>query len=107
MKLSWSSVVAAFVAVSVVNAHFEVIFPATRGAFDEDNEPQFCGQCFLDGCCWFEQEIDSSERPGGYTEPANRTRFPLTSGYIVWNASHTQWTSELTYQSPSQLLRRS
>jgi len=107
MKLSWSSVVTAFAAVCVVNAHVEILFPATRGPFDEDNEPQFCGQCFLNGYRWFEQELNATGRPGGYTEPANRTRFPLTSGFIVWNASHTQWTSELSYLSPSQLLRRS
>lgn len=43
MKLTWYILTTAFVAASVVNAHFVVNFPATRGAFDEDNEPQFCG----------------------------------------------------------------
>ena len=32
-------------------------------------------------------------RPGGYTDPANRTQFPLSNGFIVWEATHTQWTS--------------
>ena len=105
MKLSWSAVVTAFAAVSIVNAHFEISFPEVRGPFDEDNEPQFCGQCFLDGYCWFEQEPDASGRPDGYTDPANRTQFPLTNGFIVWDGSHPQWTSKLFFISPSQPLR--
>jgi len=71
MKLSWSALTTVFAAVSIVNAHFNISFPAVRGPFDEDNEPQFCD---------------------GYTEPADRVQFPLSSGFIVWNASHTQWT---------------
>ena len=51
MKLSWSAIATAFAAVSVVNAHFNISFPTVRGPFDEDNEPQFCGQYFLDGYC--------------------------------------------------------
>lgn len=45
MKLTWSAVViVAFSAMSAVNAHFQVTFPAIRGDFNEDNETQFCGQ---------------------------------------------------------------
>lgn len=44
MKLTLSALAAAFAVVSVVNAHYVIDFPATRGPFDEDNEPQFCGQ---------------------------------------------------------------
>jgi len=43
MKLTWSALAIVFAAVSIVNAHFVVNFPAVRGPFDEDNEPQFCG----------------------------------------------------------------
>jgi len=44
-KLIWSAVATA----SLVNAHFMIDFPAVRGPFFEDNEPQFCGWCFLGG----------------------------------------------------------
>jgi len=70
MKLIWSILATAFVTVSV-NAHFNISYPAVRGPFDEDNEPQFCD---------------------GYTQPANRVPFPLTNGLITWNDSHPQWT---------------
>lgn len=33
--------------ITVANAHFQVAFPAPRGIFDEDNEPNFCGNCRL------------------------------------------------------------
>lgn len=46
MKLAWSALVTAFAAMSSVNAQFQVTFPAVRGPFNEDNEPQFCGQQF-------------------------------------------------------------
>lgn len=102
MKLTWSAVAAAFAAVSVVNAHFEISFPQVRGPFDDDNEPQFCGQCSLGGYGLLEQEFDTSGRTDGYTDPANRTPFPLTSGFIVWNGSHPSWTSELYFLSLPQ-----
>jgi len=50
MKLIWSAVATAIAAASLVNAHFSITFPAVRGPLDEDNEPQFCGWCFLGGC---------------------------------------------------------
>ncbi|KAF9643652.1 hypothetical protein BDM02DRAFT_3123125 [Thelephora ganbajun] len=71
MKLTWSILATAFAAVSVVNAHFSITFPEVRGPFNEDNEPQFCD---------------------GYMEPANRTRFPLTNGFITWESSHSPST---------------
>jgi len=71
MKLSWSSAATVFAAVSIANAHFNISFPAVRGPFDEDNEPQFCD---------------------GYTEPGDRVPFPLTNGFIAWDGSHPQWT---------------
>jgi len=40
-------------------------------------------------------EVDASGRSGGYTQPANRTLFPLSNGLIVWEASHSEWTSKL------------
>ena len=47
MKLTWSAVVTGFAAMSAVNAHFQVNFPAVRGDFNEDNETQFCGQSLV------------------------------------------------------------
>jgi hypothetical protein len=32
-----------FVGASVVNAHFNISYPAVRGAFNDDNEVNFCG----------------------------------------------------------------
>lgn len=29
--------------VGVVSAHFQLAFPPPRGAFNEDEEPNFCG----------------------------------------------------------------
>lgn len=44
MKLTWAAFAATFATVSSVNAHFQVTFPAARGAINEDDESQFCGQ---------------------------------------------------------------
>jgi len=61
-----------FAAVSVVNAHFNISYPAVRGPFDDDNEVNFC---------------DS------YTNVGTRTPFPLTDGYIAFITSHPSWTA--------------
>ena len=46
MKQTRFALAATFAAtLSAVNAHFQVTFPAVRGQVNEDNEPQFCGQC--------------------------------------------------------------
>jgi len=71
MKLTWSALAIAFAAASAVNAHFQVLYPPVRGPFDDDNEVQFC---------------DS------YTEPANRSPFPLNDGLISWLTTHPSWT---------------
>jgi len=39
--------------------------------------------------------VDASGCLGGYAQPANRTLFPLSNGLIVWEASHSEWTSTL------------
>jgi hypothetical protein len=44
MKPTWAAFAIPFVAVASVNANFQVTFPAVRGAFSQDSEPQFCGQ---------------------------------------------------------------
>jgi len=71
MKLTLSAVSIALAAASIANAHFSVNFPAVWGPFNEDNEPQFCD---------------------GYTQPGNRSLFPLTNGFIVWEGEHPSWT---------------
>jgi len=71
MKPTLTALATVFAAASVVNAHFQINYPAVRGPFDEDNEPQFCD---------------------GYTQPAIRTRFPLANGVIVWEGEHPDWT---------------
>ena len=96
MKLTWSAIATALAAVTVANAHFQVNYPLVRGPFIDDNEPQFCGQCFFMTICKYESELDASGRTDGYTNPANRTQFPLTNGAIAWNGSHSSWTSKLS-----------
>jgi len=71
MKVTWSGVATALAAATLANAHFQISYPVVRGPFNDDNEPQFCD---------------------GYTNPANRTLFPLTNGTIFWNGSHESWT---------------
>jgi len=71
MKLTWSALAIAFAAASAVKAHFQVLYPQVRGPFSDDNEPQFCD---------------------GYTQPANRSLFPLNEGYISWLTTHPSWT---------------
>ncbi|KAJ6562163.1 hypothetical protein B0H19DRAFT_1026950 [Mycena capillaripes] len=57
----------------LANAHFQLQFPAPRGVFVEDDEPNFCD---------------------GYDNPAaNRTAFPLTGGFYSLNSEHTAWTA--------------
>ncbi|KAJ3736966.1 hypothetical protein DFJ43DRAFT_1017420 [Lentinula guzmanii] len=58
---------------AVVSAHFQLQFPPPRGAFVEDQEPNFCD---------------------GYDSVAsNRTSFPLNNGIISLNSEHPQWTA--------------
>ncbi|KAJ6562156.1 hypothetical protein B0H19DRAFT_1143713 [Mycena capillaripes] len=70
---------------ALANAHFQLQFPAPRGVFVEDNEPNFCD---------------------GYDNPAaNRTTFPLTGGFYSLNSEHTSWTAEValsTLGNPTQ-----
>ncbi|KAL0950891.1 hypothetical protein HGRIS_007650 [Hohenbuehelia grisea] len=69
---------------AVVNAHFQLQFPAPRGRFVEDNEPKFCD---------------------GFTSPvSNRTQFPLTGGFFTLNSEHPKWTATAlisTSQNPT------
>ncbi|KAJ6562166.1 hypothetical protein B0H19DRAFT_1375342 [Mycena capillaripes] len=58
---------------ALANAHFQLKFPAPRGVFEEEDEPNFCD---------------------GYDNPAaNRTLFPLTGGFYSLNSEHTSWTA--------------
>jgi len=50
-------------------------------------------------------ELDASGRSGGYTQPANRTLFPLANGLIVWEGTHAEWTSTLSSPSYPKKLR--
>ncbi|KDR84759.1 hypothetical protein GALMADRAFT_217823 [Galerina marginata CBS 339.88] len=62
----------ALLAISV-NAHFQLQFPAPRGVFVEDDEPNFCD---------------------GYLTPStNRTEFPLSGGFFTLNSEHPSWTA--------------
>ncbi|KJA25950.1 hypothetical protein HYPSUDRAFT_133890 [Hypholoma sublateritium FD-334 SS-4] len=61
----------ALITAVVVNAHFQLQFPAPRGVFNMDNEPTFCD---------------------GYLDSvSNRTEFPLSGGFYSLNSEHTQW----------------
>ncbi|KAF9270455.1 hypothetical protein L218DRAFT_35682 [Marasmius fiardii PR-910] len=52
-------------------AHFQLQFPPPRGAFVENNEPNFCD---------------------GYTTPAsNRTKLSMTNSYISLTSEHPSW----------------
>jgi hypothetical protein len=54
------------------NAHFRLLYPAPRGEFVSDKEPDFCG---------------------GYTDAGkNRTVFPLEGGFFTIKTSHPDWT---------------
>ncbi|KAJ8084268.1 hypothetical protein PM082_003036 [Marasmius tenuissimus] len=54
----------------LVKAHFKLQFPSPRGAFNEENEPNFYG----------------------YTTPAtNRTTISMTDSYIALLSEHTNW----------------
>ncbi|KAJ7357129.1 hypothetical protein DFH08DRAFT_475008 [Mycena albidolilacea] len=70
MLASTSLVFASLIALA--NAHFQLQFPAARGAFSEDNEPKFCD---------------------GFDNPASsRTAFPITGGFFKLNSEHASWT---------------
>jgi hypothetical protein len=68
-----SALFASFAALcSVASAHFQLQFPAPRGAFNEDDEPGFCD---------------------GYTHVTkNRTAFPLNNGFVAFKSEHENWT---------------
>ncbi|KAI0670114.1 hypothetical protein C8Q78DRAFT_976624 [Trametes maxima] len=58
--------------LTAVSAHFQLQYPAPRGAFVEDEEPTFCD---------------------GYANAvSNRTVFPTKGGKISLNSEHPQWT---------------
>ncbi|KAJ7786069.1 hypothetical protein B0H16DRAFT_1489050 [Mycena metata] len=69
MLASTSLVFASLIAFA--NAHFQLQFPDPRGAFVEDNEPNFCD---------------------GYNNPSTRTVFPVSGGVYSLNSEHTAWT---------------
>jgi len=70
-------------AVSVVNAHFRILYPEARGPYVGAGQLEFCDDYYTAG---------------------NRTEFPLTKGLVVFNTSHPQWTAGLmisTQPNPS------
>jgi len=69
-----------FVGASVVNAHFNISYPAVRGAFNDDNEVNFC---------------DS------YSNPSARSPFPLSNGLIAFITSHPSWTAGVMISTSS------
>jgi len=55
---------------------------------------------FAVGVSWvavvdLDKKFDMSGPLDGYTQPANRTKFPLTNGFIIWEGEHPSWTREL------------
>ncbi|KAF4572703.1 hypothetical protein EYR36_007213 [Pleurotus pulmonarius] len=71
MRLTLQTLLFAALA-GLVNAHFQLQFPAPRGAFVEDQEPTFCD--------------------GYNTASSNRTAFPLSGGFYSLNSEHPRWT---------------
>ncbi|KAG5650442.1 hypothetical protein H0H81_012266 [Sphagnurus paluster] len=67
------SLFTALALITSVQAHFRLLYPAPRGEFVADNEPNFCG---------------------GYTEAvSNRTTFPLSGGFFTIKSGHGDWTA--------------
>ncbi|KAF7320230.1 hypothetical protein MKEN_00807500 [Mycena kentingensis (nom. inval.)] len=65
--------------LAVANAHFQLQFPQPRGAFSEDDEPNFCD---------------------GYDDPAKtRTFFPLSGGVVSLNSEHEKWAAVISIAS--------
>ncbi|KAJ8508082.1 hypothetical protein ONZ45_g9604 [Pleurotus djamor] len=65
LLVSWTAL------FGIVNAHFQLQFPAPRGPFVEDDEPTFCD---------------------GFRAVGNRTEFPLSGGFYSLNSEHPRWT---------------
>ncbi|KXN84784.1 hypothetical protein AN958_12078 [Leucoagaricus sp. SymC.cos] len=78
---SIASALALLASTVVVNAHFQMQFPAPRGPFVEDDEPNFCD---------------------GFTNATtNRTQFPLSGGIVEINSEHSSWSAAFYISSDS------
>lgn len=68
----------------IARAHFRLLYPAPRGVFVSDSEPNFCG---------------------GYTNAvSNRSQFPLSGGFFSLSTGHTGFTAGVllsTAQNPT------
>ncbi|KAJ7225749.1 hypothetical protein GGX14DRAFT_422151 [Mycena pura] len=65
--------------ISLTSAHFQLAFPAPRGVFVMNDEPNFCD---------------------GYNNPAaNRTVFPLSNGVVSLNSEHPKWAGARSRQT--------
>lgn len=74
-------------AITAVNAHFQLAFPSPRGAFNEDNEVNFCGNV----PCIMSIRVLMS-RADNYAEAvSNRSEFPLKGGFVTLNSEHPKW----------------
>jgi hypothetical protein len=75
-------------AVTMVNAHFQLAFPPPRGLFDEDNEVNFCG--IVVGLLTV---LVLTLGADNYVQAvSNRSKFPLSGGFVTLNSEHTSWT---------------
>ena len=76
------------------HAHFQLQYPAARGPFVEDDEPNFCGFFFL----LFvptTSVLTLSPPTDGFTDAvSNRTTFPLGVAYFTFNSEHPAWSSQ-------------
>ncbi|KAI0271511.1 hypothetical protein BC834DRAFT_818334 [Gloeopeniophorella convolvens] len=70
--------------VASVSAHFQLGYPAPRGPFVEDSEPNFCDD---------------------YVHAvSNRSEFPLSGGFVTLTSEHTNWNLAVlisTVQDPT------
>jgi hypothetical protein len=79
-------------AITVVNAHFQMAFPPPRGPFDEVNEVNFCGDV---ACPLFILILIFAA--DNYVNAANRTEFPLSSGFVTLTSEHATWNRTFKY----------
>lgn len=61
--MRFSAVATVVALASVAQAHFQLQYPAPRGVFVEDNEPNFCGQSRI---------VYTRELQRAYEEPIHR-----------------------------------
>lgn len=80
-------------AITAVNAHFQLAYPAPRGPFNAKNEVNFCGNVARPSPI----RVVTFAADNFVDAVDNRTEFPISGGYVTLRSGHPNWNRTSKY----------